>query len=81
MSEWKPIDTAPKDGTAILARSSNYKLPFVVFWSAKCIEEGPMPALPTGSVIGKCWLLSNAVDSEYILYEPEEWIELPEQPK
>lgn len=79
MSNWEPISTAPKNGVPILARSSHYALPFVVFWSAKCIEEGPMPALPEGSIIECSWLLSNSEYCDEILYSPEEWMPIQKE--
>jgi len=78
MSDWRPIETAPKDGTPILARSKGYSFPFVIFWSARCIVFGPMPALPDGSVIGKDWLLSCADDPAEVMETPDEWIPLPD---
>lgn len=32
MSEWQPIETAPKDGTLILMHDGSRDLPFVVHW-------------------------------------------------
>lgn len=32
MSEWRPIDTAPKDGTPIWAFAKTRDVPFVVAW-------------------------------------------------
>jgi hypothetical protein len=76
MTTWMPIETAPKDGTPILARTGWYGHPFVVFWSAPCIEFGPMPALPEGSVITRDWMLSNSEDGQ-VLYAPTEWQPIP----
>ena len=78
--EWQPIETAPRDGRAILARSSGYGHPFVVFWGADCIECGPMPALPEGTTIEREWLLSNACEPTDVCCSPDEWMPLPEPP-
>jgi len=34
MSAWQPIDTAPRDGTAILAIAVGYEWPEVIRWEA-----------------------------------------------
>ena len=35
MSEWQPIETAPKDGTHILAYDHASNIPFVCLWTGK----------------------------------------------
>lgn len=32
MSEWQPIETAPKDGSSVLTFSPNDGYPLIVFW-------------------------------------------------
>jgi len=56
---WKPIGSAPRDGTPILTKTDWYAPPFVVFWGNKFEEEGPMPALPPGSIIERGWLIAG----------------------
>jgi len=80
MSEWRPIEEAPKDGTPILGRHKWYAFPFVVFWSSRYEEFGDMPALPEGTIMEKSWLLSCSEDGQ-LLFDPEEWMPLPEPPK
>jgi hypothetical protein len=68
MGEWRPIETAPKDGTAILAAVPGWEHALVVLWDTyqgvgRWLDAGPegydtfhpthwMPA-PTVPVIGK----------------------------
>lgn len=62
---WKPIDTAPKDGTKILVVNARWKSYDIARWSGDLwkpqVEEhchgGPEPIMPT------------------------HWMELPEAPK
>lgn len=75
---WLPIESAPKDGSAVLARSRMYELPFVVFWGSRAEVFGPIPALPEGSVIERTWMLSGAdEDGCFPVFDPEEWQPLP----
>lgn len=78
--EWQPIDTAPRDGTAILAKMENkayrYTMPFVVFWGNSREESGDMPALPPNSTIERDWLLAGSEDYS-LLYYPTHWMPLP----
>ena len=73
---WLPIETAPKDGTAILAKSDLYQLPFVVYWSSRYEEQGGGPALPENSGIQRDWLLSCSENSELPNYDPTHWMPL-----
>lgn len=73
---WVPIETAPRDGTPILARSSSYKIPFVTYWGSAAMDRGDIPALPSGSSIERHWVLSNC-EIGNCLYDPDEWLPLP----
>lgn len=50
MLEWQPIETAPRDGTAILATNANYEYDLqrcvVVFWDDDELTEQPGWSLP-----------------------------------
>jgi hypothetical protein len=66
MSEWQPIETAPKDGTRVIARQG-----FTVdtmFWS-KRIWAG-----------GGGWV-SDICRSETYVYSPTHWMPLPDPPQ
>jgi len=69
MTEWQPIDTAPKDGTAILiwpAKSSFYgddTISYIVRWQD---WKG-------------CWI--EASGEEYDTFYPTHWMPLPAPPK
>jgi hypothetical protein len=78
MDDWQPIETAPKDGSAILCFNEDYTSPFVCFWGNRVEEFGSMPGLPDGSVIEKSWLLAgldyDLVDFlDPLLYDPLWW--------
>ena len=71
MTEWQPIDTAPKDGTVILiwpaksafASSDDELISYVVRWSY--LEQG--------------WI--EASGEEYAAFYPSHWCPLPAPPK
>ena len=65
MSEWKPIETAPKDGTLIIVfrPRGNEHIPHVSCDYWRKFESGPS------------WALSNRY------YPPTYWQPLPDPPK
>lgn len=65
MSEWQPIDTAPKDGTVLLLVPTRY---------AKWNKWLPM----AGKWIG-FWVIFNA-DEAVQRVEPTHWMPLPAPP-
>lgn len=76
MSEWQPIETAPKDGTEVIgyvAESRHVRQPCVkpIFWSAGHAPEGCDP----GS--SPQWCASGVV---HYSVEPTHWMPLPEAP-
>lgn len=49
-TRWRPIENAPKDGTAVLALLPNSDMPVVVRWDtrwAACWDECPLSGLDT----------------------------------
>lgn len=53
MSEWRPIDTAPKDGAFFMAYRPRVKGPCVVFY------EGSLPGMVCEPESGKTWIASH----------------------
>lgn len=66
MSEWQPIETAPKSGEWFIGRKDGVEL--LTQWGK------------TSHVLlyGWCYVLSNYGDPDYDLWQPSEW--KPEQP-
>lgn len=65
--EWQPIETAPKDGTDILAVDLECGAPAVVYWNDN-------PAW-------NCWCLSAVLLSLSHETELSHWCHLPQPPK
>jgi len=68
MNTWKPMDTAPKDGTEILVWDG-YKY-LIVSWANVKIFEQPLQIVDG-------WTVNIVSDS---LCKPIYWTELPEPP-
>lgn len=83
MSEWQPIETAPKDGTDILVYSAN-EGQAVAWWDAEFGFDYVGPKL-TYKLIG-AWTAGTAtgvgtLDGEYLALEPTHWMRLPAPPE
>jgi hypothetical protein len=63
--EWRPIETAPRDGTRILIRSGCYVCQG--FWDREAQEQG-----------GQCWREDNP---DWERAEPSDWMPLPDPPE
>ena len=73
MSEWQPIETAPKDGTRIwLATESVMKR--VGRW-----HDGE--AFERHGTIGGGWRRADDSQKESLFFVPTHWMPLPELPK
>jgi hypothetical protein len=88
MAEWQPIETAPKDGTAILIAGGTYEddeggvsfcgpVPFtgvrIAYWDAT----------PDATGCHECWNggpSGSAYNAEY-WHEPTHWMPLPNPPE
>ena len=66
MSEWQPIETAPKDGTKIIV-FDHYDGVVIARWRMRWPESGYE------------WI--EATGEEYENYRPTHWMPLPEPPK
>jgi hypothetical protein len=77
-SEWQPIETAPKDGTPILARLGPFV--YIVFWSDDSKLKSPIPWWEMGSAEweNNKWI---GYHEEYYAASPTHWMALPEGPK
>ena len=71
MTDWQPIETAPKDGTPILAWPCGDgwggKFPYVVQW------------VPPNEHHDGLW--REAAGEQYDDFDPTHWMPLPEPPK
>lgn len=68
MSEWKPIDTAPRDGSWILGWRDTFIQDQIEVWRLATYNKNP-----------DMWL--NAADSNDYDQQPTHWMPLPEPPK
>lgn len=85
--EWKPIETAPKDGTWIITTCGNNFLPCIVRWC----DFLDWPELFHSDFIKPRWLgdeQGREQTNEQLFdeisgstYEPTHWMPLPQQPK
>lgn len=70
--DWQPIETAPKDGTRIIAWRVNVMSPFVVFWREHGLsaEDGEFGWLTlSGIKVHRCYGA-----------DPTHWMSLPAPP-
>lgn len=74
MTEWQPIETAPKDGTLILGFSAQYRTPKLsqdratIFWDADNV---------LGAGVGWWGKLPNGL----VMTNPTHWMPLPNPPQ
>ncbi len=69
MSEWQPIETAPRDGTVILVALRPPKYKYRTTWGA----------VRQVKWLDGFWKQSNSVT--FHPHEPTDWTPLPEPPK
>lgn len=84
MTEWQPIETAPKDGTEIVLcrgdRVSCGRWFDAVYPKEPIIVDGEYYGMEeTGEVIDACWMSIDGGFSEED--PPTHWMPLPEPPK
>ena len=79
--DWRPIESAPKDGTRILADcGAEYQPPYavrVIFWYDALQWEGEYG--PDSGWVKD--LPDDTTDAEFTEREPTAWLPLPEPPK
>lgn len=75
MTEWQPIETAPKDGTAIIYRGKYTTAGACRWWTEQDLADAEC-----GSPEDYCaaWYDADDEDSEVV---PTHWMPLPEPPK
>lgn len=73
--EWKPIETAPKDGTKILIWGY-FQNPMMTFLQWDELGAPEVSYFCNGKWNGPC---AGAHD-EYIVYQPTHWMPLPKPP-
>lgn len=71
MSEWQPIETAPRDGTYIL-----------LGWSVNPTKDGEFPKMSVGKSIDRDsgWWLTAGWASSTVQMAPTHWMPLPPPP-
>jgi hypothetical protein len=74
MSEWRPIETAPKDGSHVLLHCDFGETGRQITVARWC--DDPSPAGPYGKF---CW--REMQDSSIAEQIPTHWMPLPEPPK
>lgn len=84
MSEWQPIDTAPKDGTEVLGWRYDFGI-LLIRWDAPinfCTED-EINSLDTESAESYDWFCADFISGGRLEgYEiPTHWMPLPEPPK
>lgn len=77
MSEWQPIDTAPKDGTFILAVVKGF-VPAVAQWTKDFRAEGAFEFLEPGMFAEESHWTEMLEQTDP--WRPTHWMHLPEQP-
>lgn len=87
MSEWQPIETAPRDGTPliIIAADSEEPIAFVAHWAVHPSWNENEPAWLIGAKWARYNRLTPALSRAYaelvgIICEPTHWMPLPEPP-
>lgn len=88
MSEWQPIETAPRDGTEFQARIPGYGDNNLIAWRGGLLDQegqdcGGWCYMGTGNppdcwTDGICWMLNDEMEQSV---EPTHWMPLPEPPK
>lgn len=77
---WRSIETAPKDGTPVLAYAKGYMIPFVSWWGFDAYEKGDVQVGGVGHTVGRHWCVAGCEDGDSIIYDPTHWQPLPELP-
>ena len=71
MSEWQPIETAPKDGTPILGFMPDAAIQWQIM---------PIEMLDFGDDDGPEWFQADRDDGRALDVEPTHWMPLPHPP-
>lgn len=78
MSSWRPIESAPKDGSDILFydRKGRY------VWPAYGVKGGYRPLMQIGRWLnGRGWMITDEQCGGYADCEPSHWMPLPAPPE
>jgi hypothetical protein len=78
MSEWQPIETAPRDGTRLFLWDSHLDLAISGMWHVEPTIDNPVQ----GYEPGWAWWVS---DRDYVMWDdgtsPTHWMPLPKPPQ
>lgn len=67
---WRPIESAPKDGSRVLLSCPNERAHLVIGWWDNGVAYGFSPSLRDGFF-----------EDDYSVLDPDRWMPLPESPK
>ena len=76
MTDWKPIETAPKDGTEILAVEVSGHVPTVTIWG-----RSDFAVVHWDEIAGAWRDCSDLGAAGLDPFEPQYWMPLPEPPE
>ena len=72
MTQWQPIETAPRDGTTILVCGG--------MWVGEFSGEFPLGGVAMVTFLGDTWAVDNTEYYGPTIHNPTHWMPLPPDP-